>query len=170
MLWNEEWFFSRHVSWTLGSIWWQSMKYHWMDQKSFRASSSSSNSSSRNSSPSTWDSPPEVLSLYGVFPSHSGFLDFVVSSWKFCLTICHKKYKNSVFVGYQDFFCIQSSGIYFWCIQLFNSSISAIRISSSHIHTAKTACPRKIPKSSFIFEFSRLPWDLGHFADRNGIS
>ena len=62
---------------------------------------------------------PEIFSPYGVFPSQGGFLEFAVSSWPFCWDICHRKYKFSVFLGYQDFFRIQSSGIYFWCIQLF---------------------------------------------------
>ena len=59
------------------------------------------------------------LSPYGEFPSQSGFLEFVVSLWQFCCIICHRKHKFSVCVGYQDFLCIRSSGIHFWCVQLF---------------------------------------------------
>ena len=35
----------------------------------------------------------EILSPYGGFPSQSGFLEFVVSPWQYCWTICHRKYK-----------------------------------------------------------------------------
>ena len=62
----------------------------------------------------------EILSPYGGIPSQSGSLEFVVSPWWFCWTICIKKWKFSVFLCYQDFFCIQSSGICYWCIHLFH--------------------------------------------------
>ena len=58
----------------------------------------------------------ETHSLYGGFPSQSGFLEFVVSSLYFCWTICHKKHKFSIFLGSRDHFRVQSSEICFWCI------------------------------------------------------
>ena len=40
------------------------------------------------------------------------FLEFVVSSPQFCRTICHKKYKFSILLSYQD-------RIFFWCVHIF---------------------------------------------------
>ena len=72
---NKEWFFSGHASWTLGSTWWQWVKYPWVDQNYSRASASSSDSSSRNSSLSPWDSPLRFsLSLWCLFPSQKWVL------------------------------------------------------------------------------------------------
>ena len=50
-----------------------------------------------------------------------------------------------------------------------NSSISAIRISSSQVPPANKACPRRIPHIFVHCEISRLPGGLGHLADSNGI-
>ena len=50
-----------------------------------------------------------------------------------------------------------------------NSSISAIRISSSQIPPANRACPRKFPQIFVNFEVSRLPGGRGHLADSNSI-
>ena len=52
----------------------------------------------------------KILSPCVVVPSQSGFLEFVVSSWYFCWTICHNKYKFFISLGYQDFFRTQ----FFW--------------------------------------------------------
>ena len=61
----------------------------------------------------------EILPPYGRLPPRDGFLEFVVPSWVFLPYHLPQEIWSSVFLGYQDFFCIQSSGKYFWCVQLF---------------------------------------------------
>ena len=51
----------------------------------------------------------------------------------------------------------------------FNSSTSAVEISSSQILPANKACPRKIHQIFVHFEISRLPGGLGHLADSQEV-
>ena len=50
-----------------------------------------------------------------------------------------------------------------------NSTISAVRISSSPILPSNKACPGKILKIFVHFEISPLPGGLGHLEDSNSI-
>ena len=88
------------------------MKSPWTDQKSFRASASSVGSVRF-----VWKFPNGIFTPCDLFPPWSGFSEFVVSSPQFC----HKKNKFSIILSDPDFFRIQSSRIYIWCVQLSKS-------------------------------------------------
>ena len=76
--------------------------------------------------------------------------------------MCHRKHKFSIFLGYQDFVRIQSSGIYF-----FNLSNQNVFFPN---YPANEAYPGRIPRIFIHFEISRLPGGLAHLADTNSIS
>ena len=136
-------------------------------------------------------------SLHSICSRHGGFSEFLVSSWQLSFAICHRKYNLSVFVGYQDFFCIQSSGINFWyacCLvtsfpnssrdqlevqrdswQYLFAKLMNFRLICRWTWTTFNHCSKRhywpfewFSKSSRM-TFSHRPRDLGHFADSNSI-
>ena len=132
---------------------WNSFRASAWAQKTLLIPSSSSCSWGRNSFLSLWDSPLRCSLLAVCFPSQSGFLEFVVSSWQCCWTICHKKHKFSIFLGYQDFLRIQSSEIFS------NASNFSIRQSQQSEYLLPKFSPRTqhvlegFSKSSFMLRF-----------------
>ena len=126
--------------WTLGSIWWRNNRVSLNRPEVIQSFSVIFCFFKFKLFPIALRFSAEILSHYGVFPSQSGFLEFVVSSWLCCWTICHREYKFSVSVGYQDFFCIHSSGISFWCVQLF----WFFNISNQNVSFPNSSCDQSI--------------------------
>ena len=105
----------------------------------------------------------EILSPYGGFPSQSGSFGF--RSFFLIILLNHLPYET------QKLNLFGLSGLLshsvFW--DIFNSSISAIRVSSSQILPANKARPRRIHQIFVHFEMSRLRGGLGPLANSNSI-
>ena len=131
--WNWEWFFSWHEK--LNS-WFNMTTTKWnLLELTGSLSASSFFSSGWISSMSRWDSPLRFsLSLWWVPVSvWVGFRNSWSLPDNFAEPSATRNTNSPIFWGYQSNFCIQSSRTYFWCIQLSNPPISAIRMSSFQI-------------------------------------
>ena len=135
--WNKIWFFCRHVQ--------LNPRFNMMTINEISLNRPEVFSSFRvifcflrlNLFPFAMRFSAELLSPCGGFPSQSGFLEFVASPWQCCWNICRRNYKFFI-SGYQDFFCIKSSGINFWCIQLYQF----FNISNQNVSLPN--CPRDL--------------------------
>ena len=96
----------------------------------------------------------EILSLYDGFPSQSGFLEFVVSSWQFCWTICHMKCKFYIFWVIGTSFAFSLLGYSSDASNFSKSSISAVRTSCSSNSTREQSMSWKdSPHLQSFFSF-----------------
>ena len=146
------------------------MKYPWVDQKSFRASASSPDSWGRNSSLSPWDSPLRC-SLYGGFPSQSGFWAFVVSSLtNFAEPSATRNTNSPSFWVIKTSFAFSLLGSFSDASSFFNSSILSIqKIFFPKSHPRTKHVPEGFTKSSFILRFPVCKEVLDISQDCNSI-
>ena len=146
--------------WTLGSIWWQSMKYPWTDQNYSRSSASSPTTQAE-----TLPDCREILRWQSLPLRWIPVSEWVLGIRSLLLIIL----LNHLF-GLSGLL----SHSVFWDIFLMPPTFSILQFWQSEYFSSQTppankACSRRIRQIFVQIEISHLPGGLGHLADSNSI-